>query len=227
MKLRIREFGEVDYGACWQAMRDFSGARDAASDDELWCVEHAPVFTQGRGGKAEHVLMAGDIPLVHSDRGGQVTYHGPGQLVVYVLLDTHRLGIGPRELVRRLEQAVIDLLATFGIVAERRAGAPGVYVADAKIAALGLRLRNGMSYHGLALNIDLDLAPFLRINPCGYAGLRVTRLKDLGVELDGAAVRERFIPHLARCLYGGTLPEVLRDEACWPRAGESAQMDRH
>jgi len=129
--------------------------------------------------------------------------------------------------VRRLEQAVIDLLATFGIVAERRAGAPGVYVADAKIAALGLRLRNGMSYHGLALNIDLDLAPFLRINPCGYAGLRVTRLKDLGVELDGAAVRERFIPHLARCLYGGTLPEVLRDEACWPRAGESAQMDRH
>ncbi|MBK6659510.1 MAG: lipoyl(octanoyl) transferase LipB [Proteobacteria bacterium] len=218
MKLRVREFGEVDYHACWQAMRDFSGARDAASDDELWCVQHAPVFTLGRGGKPEHILMAGDIAVVHSDRGGQVTYHGPGQVVVYVLLDTQRLGIGPRELVRRLEQAVIDVVAEFGIVAERRAGAPGVYVADAKLAALGLRLRNGMSYHGLALNVDLDLEPFLRINPCGYAGLKVTRLADLGVGLDCGAVLERFIPHLARCLYGGASPEVLHDDAHWPGA---------
>jgi lipoyl(octanoyl) transferase len=181
-------------------------------------VQHPPVFTLGRGGKPEHILAAGTIPVVHSDRGGQVTYHGPGQLVVYVLLDTHRLGIGPRELVRRLEQGVLQLLAEFGIEAERRAGAPGVYVGDAKVAALGLRLRNGMSYHGLALNVDLDLEPFLRINPCGYAGLRVTRLRDLGVALDCAAVRARLVPHLARALYGGMAPQLLHAEAVWPVA---------
>ncbi len=215
MKLVVREFGLVDYVDCWTAMREFSGARGAASDDELWCVQHAPVFTLGRGGKPEHILAAGPMPVVHSDRGGQVTYHGPGQLVVYVLLDTHRLGIGPRELVRRLEQGVLDLLAEFDLHAERRAGAPGVYVGDAKIAALGLRLRNGMSYHGLALNVDMDLEPFLRINPCGYAGLRVTRLADLGVNLDCAAVLARFLPHLARQLYGGVAPQVVRGEASW------------
>jgi len=216
MTLTIRHFGEVDYGECWTAMRDFSMRRGAASADELWCVQHPSVFTLGRGGKPEHILAAGSIPVVHSDRGGQVTYHGPGQLVVYVLLDTHRLGIGPRELVRRLEQGVIDVLAGFDIEAERRAGAPGVYVADAKVAALGLRLRNGMSYHGLALNVDLDLEPFLRINPCGYAGLRVTRLADLGVALDCAAVLALFLPHLARALYGGVAPIVVQGEAAWP-----------
>lgn len=218
MTLRVRDFGQVDYSDCWSAMRDFSGARGAHDDDELWCVQHAPVFTLGRGGKPEHILAAGDIPVVHSDRGGQVTYHGPGQLVVYVLLDTHRLAIGPRELVRRLEQGVIDLSAEFGIVAERRPGAPGVYVADAKLAALGLRLRNGMSYHGLALNVDVALEPFARINPCGYAGLRVTRLADLGVTLDCAAVAARFLPHLARNLYGGVAPTVAQGEAHWPLA---------
>ena len=218
MTLIVREFGEVDYGACWTAMREFSVARGPDCDDELWCVQHPPVFTLGRSGKPEHVLAAGKIAVVHSDRGGQVTYHGPGQLVVYVLLDTHRLGIGPRELVRRLEQAVLDVLAEFDISAERRAGAPGVYVGDAKIAALGLRLRNGMSYHGLALNVDMDLEPFLRINPCGYAGLRVTRLADLGVTLDCAAVLARFLPHLAQTLYGGVAPRMMQGEACWPTA---------
>ena len=218
MTLIVRQFGEVDYGDCWTAMREFSGGRSAASNDELWCVQHPAVYTLGRGGKPEHILAAGSIPVVHSDRGGQVTYHGPGQLVVYVLLDTHRLGIGPRELVRRLEQGVLDVLAEFDILAERRAGAPGVYVDEAKVAALGLRLRNGMSYHGLALNVDLDLEPFLRINPCGYAGLRVTRLADLGVSLDCAAVLARFLPHLARNLYGGVAPAMVEDEAIWPQA---------
>ena len=231
MTLIVREFGEVDYGECWVAMREFSVARAPDCDDELWCVQHPPVFTLGRSGKAEHILAAGEIAIMHSDRGGQVTYHGPGQLVVYVLLDTHRLGIGPRELVRRLEQAVLDVLAEFGISAERRAGAPGVYVGDAKIAALGLRLRNGMSYHGLALNVDLDLEPFLRINPCGYAGLRVTRLADLGITLDCAAVLARFLPHLARSLYGGVAPNIARGEALWPvwhaRGGMGTGMDGH
>ena len=217
MTLKLRNFGRVDYSECWAAMRDFSGARGAADDDELWCVEHAPVYTLGRGGKPEHILNAGSIAVVHSDRGGQVTYHGPGQLVVYTLLDTQRMKIGPRELVRRLEQGVLDVLAELGIAAERRAGAPGVYVADAKIAALGLRLRNGMSYHGLALNVDLDLEPFLRINPCGYAGLRVTRLVDLGVTLDREAVRARLVTALARNLYGGVPPSIVEVEARWPQ----------
>ena len=218
MTLVVREFGEVDYGDCWTAMREFSVTRGPTCDDELWCVQHPPVFTLGRSGKREHILAAGQIAVVHSDRGGQVTYHGPGQLVIYVLLDTHRLGIGPRELVRRLEQAVLDLLTEFDIGAERRAGAPGVYVGDAKIAALGLRLRNGMSYHGLALNVDLDLEPFLRINPCGYAGLRVTRLADLGVTLNCAAVQARFLPHLAQALYGGVAPDMTPGAARWPTA---------
>ena len=212
MKLLVRDFGLADYQACWTAMREFSVARAPTTDDELWTVQHPAVFTLGRAGKPEHILAAGDIPVVHSDRGGQVTYHGPGQLVIYTLLDTHRLGVGPRELVRRLEQGVIDALAGFGINAQRRAGAPGVYVEDAKVAALGLRLRNGMSYHGLALNVDLDLEPFLRINPCGYAGLRVTRLADLGVALDCTAVTARVLPYLARALCGDMPAELVFSE---------------
>jgi lipoyl(octanoyl) transferase len=212
MKLLVRDLGQVDYQPCWTAMREFSLARGPGTDDELWTVQHPAVFTLGRAGKPEHILAAGHIPVVHSDRGGQVTYHGPGQLVVYTLLDTHRLGVGPRELVRRLEQGVIDALAGFGIDAQRRAGAPGVYVEDAKVAALGLRLRNGMSYHGLALNVDLDLEPFLRINPCGYAGLRVTRLADLGVALDCAAVTAHVLPALARALYGDLAVEWVFGE---------------
>lgn len=213
MKLLVRDLGQVDYQTCWAAMRQFSLAREPSTTDELWTVQHPAVFTLGRAAKPEHILAAGDIPVVHSDRGGQVTYHGPGQLVIYTLLDTHRLRIGPRELVRRLEQGVIDALAAFDICAQRRSGAPGVYVEDAKVAALGLRLRNGMSYHGLALNVDLDLEPFLRINPCGYAGLRVTRLADLGVALDCAALTPRVLPFLARALVGFLPVELIYSES--------------
>lgn len=177
--LRIRHLaGLQDYGATWAAMRAFTDTRDAETPDELWLLEHPPVFTLGQAGRPEHLLAPGAIPVVQTDRGGQVTYHGPGQLVAYLLLDLRRAGIGIKRLVERLEQAIIDLLATHGIEAERRANAPGVYVAGAKIASLGLRVRNGCSYHGLALNVDLDLEPFGRINPCGYAGLTVTRLVD-------------------------------------------------
>lgn len=159
-------------------MRAFTDAREADTPDELWLLEHPPVFTLGQAGRPEHLLAPGTIPVVQTDRGGQVTYHGPGQLVAYLLLDLRRAGIGIKRLVERLEQSVIDLLAEHGVAAERRADAPGVYVAGAKIASLGLRVRNGCSYHGLALNVDMDLEPFGRINPCGYAGLAVTRLVD-------------------------------------------------
>ncbi len=160
-------------------MKIHTDAADARTPDQIWLVEHLPVFTQGQAGRAEHVLMAGDIPVVKSDRGGQVTYHGPGQLVVYPLLDLQRLHLNVRQLVGALEQAVIALLAGCGIAAELRAGAPGVYVGAAKIASLGLRVRRGRSYHGLAINVAMDLAPFDRINPCGYPGLRMTQLTDL------------------------------------------------
>lgn len=177
--LRIRHLaGLQDYPATWAAMRAFTDARDADTPDELWLLEHPPVFTLGQAGRPEHLLAPGAIPVIQTDRGGQVTYHGPGQLVAYLLLDLRRAGIGVKRLVERLEQAIIDLLAEHGVQAERRANAPGVYVAGAKIASLGLRVRNGCCYHGLALNVDMDLEPFGRINPCGYAGLRVTQLVD-------------------------------------------------
>ncbi|BCU07947.1 lipoyl(octanoyl) transferase LipB [Allochromatium tepidum] len=201
--LRIRyPDGLQDYAATWAAMRAFTDAREADTPDELWLLEHPPVFTLGQAGRPEHLLAPGDIPVIRTDRGGQVTYHGPGQLVAYPLLDLRRSGIGIKRLVERLEQSVIDLLAGYGIVAERRANAPGVYVADAKIASLGLRVRNGCSYHGLALNVDLDLEPFGRINPCGYAGLAVTRLVDHvpGITLDETrrALAEILARHLNR-----------------------------
>lgn len=177
----VRKMGLSDYRDTWMAMRQFTERRDASTPDELWLTEHAPVFTQGLNGRAEHLLAPGEIPVVQVDRGGQVTYHGPGQLVLYCLLDIVRLGIGVRGLVGRIEQSVIELLDDYGIAAQARAGAPGVYVGEAKIAALGLRIRKGCCYHGLSLNVDLDLEPFGRINPCGYQGLAVTRLRDLGV----------------------------------------------
>ena len=216
MTLRIRRLGRVDYQRCWAAMREFSAARGADTADELWVVEHDRVFTQGRGGKPEHLLAPGDIPVIATDRGGQVTYHGPGQVVVYLLLDLNRLHIGPRELVRRLEQGVIECLAALGVEAERRAGAPGVYVGAAKVASLGLRIRNGMSYHGVALNVDLELEPFARINPCGYAGLAVTRLADLGVAADTGRVGDRLVAALARTLYGGVAPALEQGEPQLP-----------
>lgn len=181
-------------------MQAFTAARDAATPDELWWVEHPPIFTQGLAGKAEHLLAPGDIPVVQVDRGGQVTYHGPGQVVVYCLLDVRRLGLSVRGLVTVLERSVIDLLAAHGIAGRARPDAPGVYVEDAKVASLGLRLRQGRSYHGLSLNVAMDLEPFTRINPCGYPGLRVTQLRDLGIELTPAAAAAELLADLGHNL---------------------------
>jgi len=189
----VRRLGRVDYEPTWRAMQSFTAERGPDTPDELWLLEHPPVFTLGQAGKREHILTDLGIPVIAIDRGGQVTYHGPGQVVVYVLLDLRRRGYGVKELVRRLEQAVIDLLAGFGVVAERRAGAPGVYVNEAKIAALGLRIKNGCSYHGLALNVAMDLTPFSAINPCGYEGLAVTQTSDLGIALPSAEMGERLL----------------------------------
>jgi len=187
-----RDLGRADYEPVWRAMQAFTKARDEATADELWFVEHPPVFTLGLAAKPEHVLDAGAIPVVRIDRGGQVTYHGPGQLVAYALLDLRRAGYGVKELVRRLEQSVIDLLAGYRVEGARQAGMPGVYVGGAKIAAIGLRVSRGCTYHGISLNVDADLAAFSRINPCGYPGLAATRLADLGVRDTIDAVRQRW-----------------------------------
>ncbi|MGH1471735.1 MAG: lipoyl(octanoyl) transferase LipB [Cellvibrionaceae bacterium] len=178
-KLLIKQLGLQDYQSIWDLMSAFTDAREADTVDELWLVEHHPVFTLGKAGKSEHVLNAGEIPIVNSDRGGQVTYHGPGQLIAYPLLDLHRKRIGVRELVELIEESLILTLKDFNISAERKEGAPGVYVNDAKIAALGLRVRKGRSFHGMSLNVNMDLEPFARINPCGYAGLAVTQMSNL------------------------------------------------
>lgn len=198
----VRQLGRQPYEPVWRAMQRYTDARDDTTADELWVVEHDPVFTLGQAGKPEHLLALGDIPVLHVDRGGQVTYHGPGQLVVYPLLDIRRLGVGVRDYVCGLEQALIDTLDDCGVAAARRAGAPGVYVGDAKIAALGIRVRRGRSFHGLAFNIDMDCAPFLRINPCGYAGLRVTTLLTAAPaprrhDLNMACVAPILLAHLA------------------------------
>jgi len=179
----VRSLGQVEYEPTWRAMQAFTAARAETSPDELWLLQHPPVLTLGQAGRAEHLIAPTDIPVVAIDRGGQITYHGPGQLVVYVLVDLRRRGYGIRELVTRMEQAVIDFLAERGVIAGRLSGAPGVYVEGAKIAALGLRVKQGCTYHGLALNLDMDLAPFAAINPCGYAGMRVTQCRDLGISM--------------------------------------------
>jgi lipoyl(octanoyl) transferase len=194
----VKQLGLADYEPVWRNMQAFTDARTADTADELWVVEHPPVYTLGLAGKPEHLLCQTDIPLVRTDRGGQVTYHGPGQLVVYLMIDFKRLGLGVRELVRRIENAIIAMLAECGIAAAGDVNAPGVYVAGEKIASLGLRIRNGAVYHGLSLNVDMDLTPFDWINPCGYQGLKVTQLKSLGVTLSVAAAAERLLPHLAR-----------------------------
>ena len=200
--LGIRELGVLDYERTWLAMQRFTDERKLVPDtqDEVWLVQHPPVFTQGQAGKAEHLLLPGDTPVVKSDRGGQVTYHGPGQLVAYLMLDVRRLGYGVRELVTRMEQCLIDLLASYGVSAAAKADAPGVYVDGAKIASLGLRIRNGCSFHGLALNVDMDLEPFRRINPCGYAGLAMTQLRDHAGPIEfaevGARLRSQLVKHL-------------------------------
>jgi len=179
-QLVIRELGVQEYSSVWHAMQNFTDKRDASTPDELWLLEHPAVFTQGQAGKAEHLLMPGDIPVIKVDRGGQVTYHGPGQLVVYVLLDIKRRNLGVRQLVTLLEQVLIELLNNNGIQATARADAPGVYVDGAKIASLGLRVRKGCTFHGLALNVAMDLSPFSRINPCGYAGMKMVQSSELG-----------------------------------------------
>ena len=199
--LVVKQLGRQPYEPVWRAMQAFTDARGPDTPDELWMVEHDPVFTLGQAGRWEHVLVPGEIPVIPVDRGGQVTYHGPGQIVAYPLLDLRRLGIGVREYVNRIEQAVIDTLGHWNIVAVRREGAPGVYVADAKIAALGIRVRRGCTFHGLAFNVHMDLEPFDRINPCGHEGLRVTQVLDLGGPGSLAAVEAVLIGELA-CQFG-------------------------
>ncbi|HEY7758315.1 MAG TPA: lipoyl(octanoyl) transferase LipB [Burkholderiales bacterium] len=193
----LRRLGLADYASTWRAMREFTDSRSADTPDELWLLEHPPVYTYGVAGRAEH-LPRGDtgIPVIKSDRGGQVTYHGPGQSIAYTLIDLRRAGLTVRGLVERLEQAVLDLLQDYGVHGTRREGAPGIYVGGAKVAALGLRIRGGYSYHGLSLNVDLDLGPFAAIDPCGYPGLAVTRLRDLGVVESAAGVGECLLHHL-------------------------------
>ncbi|PPU18658.1 MULTISPECIES: lipoyl(octanoyl) transferase LipB [Xanthomonas] len=195
---QLRDLGRQEYAPVWRAMQRFTDARDEATADEVWVVEHAPVFTLGQAGKPEHVLAPGEIPVLQVDRGGQVTYHGPGQLVVYPLLDLRRLKIGVRDYVCRIEQALIDTLDEWNIVAERREGAPGVYVGGAKIAALGIRVRRGCTFHGLSFNVAMDLEPFHRINPCGYQGLQVTSVLDLGGPSGMDAVKAVLLDQLAR-----------------------------
>jgi len=194
----VRDLGRRAYEPVWRAMQAFTDARGPDTPDELWLVEHDPVFTLGQAGKPEHVLMPGDIPVLHVDRGGQVTYHGPGQIVLYPLLDLKRLKVGVREYVERIEQAVIDTLAEWNIEGSRREGAPGIYVGGAKVMALGIRVRRGCTFHGLAFNIAMDLSPFHRINPCGYAGLQVTSVVDLGGPSGLDAVKPVLIDQIAR-----------------------------
>ena len=195
-----RNLGRVAYEPTWRAMQAFNQSRDADTPDQLWLVEHPPVFTLGLAGRPEHVLAPGSIPVVKTDRGGQVTYHGPGQAVAYPLLDLRRSRLGVKELVRRLEQSVLETLLGYGIEGHRREGMPGVYVDDAKIAAVGLRIARGCSYHGVALNVDLDLAPFQRIDPCGYPGVASTRMADLGVRDSMEIVSARLAENLRKCL---------------------------
>lgn len=220
----LRRLGMRDYASVWTDMRAYTQARLASSADELWLVQHPAVFTLGQAGKREHVLNAGSIPVIKSDRGGQVTYHGPGQAVLYCLLDLRRLRIGVKSIVASLEEAVITVLAGNHIDACRRAGAPGVYVGEKKIAALGLRVRNGCTYHGVALNVDPDLEPFTRINPCGYAGLQVTSMAEQGavvnVEDQGVQLAETLVHclgvHVTNC-----------DDVWWrPQLNDSAERIR-
>jgi len=207
--LIVRRLGLREYRPLWEAMRGFTDARNDATPDELWLVEHPPVFTLGYNGKTQHLIAPGAIPVIHTDRGGQVTYHGPGQIVAYVLCDLRRRGWGVRQLVTALEQAVIALLNEHGVNADTRRDAPGVYVAGAKIAALGLRVRRGCSYHGLSLNVAMDLAPFSRINPCGYPDMPVTDLRKLGVITDMAELQQSVTTQFAQQL-GYKITEVMQ-----------------
>lgn len=209
-RIRLRRLGLAEYEPVWRRMQAYTDQRDEGALDELWLVQHPPVFTQGQAGKAEHVLAPGAIPVIQVDRGGQVTYHGPGQIVAYPLVDISRKGIGVRDFVCRIEEAIIRVLAQYGVPGERMAGAPGIYVNGAKIASIGLRVRRGCTFHGLALNVDMDLEPFQRINPCGYAGLQVTQLSAF-VQARLGEVEDRLVASLQQRL---GYSEVTGD---WPR----------
>lgn len=195
-QLIVRDLGLQPYEPIWQRMQDFTNQRDDQVVDEIWSLQHEPVFTQGQAGKEEHLLGTGDIPVVQVDRGGQVTYHGPGQAIIYLLLNLKRKKVGVRELVTVMEESIVDTLQSYGVDAYAKPDAPGVYVADAKIASLGLRVRRGCSFHGLALNLAMDLEPFLRINPCGYAGMAMTQLDQLVTEPDQAEATQRLVDNL-------------------------------
>jgi lipoyl(octanoyl) transferase len=205
---RVRRLGRTDYTSTWRAMQSFTDARIDETPDEIWLTEHPPIYTLGLAGRREHVLRDNGIPVLKVDRGGQVTYHGPGQLVAYLLIDIARRRLGVRQLVRAIEAGVIQLLDSYGVAATVRSGAPGVYVqqrdGEAKIAALGLKIRNGRSYHGLALNIDMDLAPFADIDPCGYRGLAVTRLSDLGIVASRTEIESRLVGYLDGAIGGAS-----------------------
>lgn len=200
-RVEVRYLGKVEYEPTWRAMQAFTAQRTDDTPDEIWLLEHPPVYTQGQAGKPEHLIAATAIPVIPIDRGGQITYHGPGQIVAYVLVDLRRRGYGIRELVSRMEQAVIELLVQHGVVAARQPGAPGVYVDHAKIAALGLRVKHGCTYHGLALNVDMDLTPFTAINPCGYAGMRVTQCRDIGVRDPTQILEPALASALLKAIY--------------------------
>lgn len=199
-EVAIRDLGLTDYEPTWRDMQRFTDERDSSTADEIWFTEHQPVFTLGLNAAREHLLAPGDIPVIQIDRGGQVTYHGPGQLMIYPLIDIRRAGLGVRELVTGLEQSVVDLAAEYGVDAASRPDAPGVYVKGVKLASVGLRIRRGASFHGMALNVDVDIEPFSRINPCGMENLEVTDLKRLGVEHNLSTVRDQLLPHLLRHL---------------------------
>lgn len=196
----VRQLGRQRYMPIWQKMQDFTDTRDENTPDEIWLVEHESVFTQGQAGKDEHLLAPGDIEVIKVDRGGQVTYHGPGQQMMYVLFNLRRLKIGVRELVTWLEECIIESLAEYGIEAYAKADAPGVYVNDSKIASLGLRVRRGCSFHGLALNVNMDLSPFLRINPCGYAGMNMVQTKELNGPQNLESAGEGLVKHMIKKL---------------------------
>ncbi len=200
-EVRVVELGATRYADVFSAMQEFTNNRDADTADEIWLTEHEPVFTQGQAGKAEHLLMPGDIPVVQSDRGGQVTYHGPGQLVAYLLFNLRRAQLSVRGLVTGIEDAIVATLAQYDIPAETRADAPGVYVEGAKIGSLGLRVRRGCSYHGLSINVNMDLEPFARINPCGLLGMEVTQVADLGGPKQLSKISEDLLGNLAQ-IYG-------------------------
>ena len=200
--IRLRQLGLRDYASVWHEMQRFTEQRAPETEDEIWLLQHPPIFTLGRNATEEHLLNPGEIPILRVDRGGQVTYHGPGQLMLYLLFDLRRAKIGIRGLVECLETSIIELLETQGIRAERKEGAPGVYVEDAKLAALGLRVRNGCTFHGLSLNVNMDLEPFSRIHPCGHEGLEVTRLRDLGIPWDVETAGTRLSEIVARHLTG-------------------------